>query len=201
MAVHHKMAALCTKLGISLRRWQEIVTTMLEKESGHPKLHRLRVIHLLEADLNLLIRILLARRFVWHGEDHDAFGDSQAGSRPGRSAIDVVLQKELTYDLSARTLCNLAMMENDATACFDHMIPSLVMLSLRAYGVPEEVITLLGKTLEQMRYRIKTKIGISKCYYQHTEDAPIYGTGQGSAGSPCFWLLTSIIPACLGLPV
>jgi hypothetical protein len=135
----------------------------------------------------------LARRFVWHAEDHAAFGEAQAGSRPGRSAIDVVLQKELTYDLSARTLNNVAMMENDATACFDRMIPSLVMLSLRAYGVPEQIVRLLGTTLEKMRYRIKTKIGVSKRYYQHTDDDPIYGTGQGSAGSPCFWLLTSII--------
>jgi hypothetical protein len=105
---------------------------------------------------------------VWHAEDHAAFGEAQAGSRPGRSAIDVVLQKELTYDLSARTLFNVEMMENDATACFDRMIPS-------------------------MRYRIKTKIGISKRCYQHTEEQPMYGTGQGSAGFPCFWLLTSII--------
>jgi hypothetical protein len=85
------------------------------------------------------------------------------------------------------------MMENDATACFDHMIPSLVMLSLRAYGIPEGIVTLLGKTLEQMCYRIKTKIDISKHYYQHTDDTSIYGIGQGSTGSPCFWLLNSII--------
>jgi hypothetical protein len=193
LAVHHKMTNLCVRLGISLQRWQEIVTTMLEKENGHPKLHRLRVIHLLEADLNLLIKILIARQFVWKGENHAMFGDAQAGSRPGRSAIDVVLQKELTYDLSARTLSNLAMMENDATACFDRMIPSLVMLSLRAYGVPEPVVTLMGTTLEKMRYRIKTKIGISTRSYGHTEEQPIFGTGQGSAGSPCFWMLTSII--------
>eukprot|EP00978_Attheya_sp_CCMP212_P021485 scaffold62820_cov32-Attheya_sp.AAC.2 len=64
---------------------------MLEKEPGWPKLHRLRVIHLIEAGLNLLIKILIARRFVWHGETHKLFGKAQAGSRPGRSAINVVL--------------------------------------------------------------------------------------------------------------
>jgi hypothetical protein len=191
--VHHQMTALCAKLGISLRRWQEIVTTMLEKEKGSPKLHRLRVIHLLEADLNLLVKIIIARRFVWHCEDHKAFGEAQAGSRPGRSSIDIVLQKELTYDLCLRTLINLGMMENDASACFDRMIPSLVMLSLRAYGVPEEIVILIGKTLEKMRYKIKTKIGISKRHYEHSEETEVYGTGQGSTGSPCFWLLISII--------
>jgi hypothetical protein len=55
METHHKMTSLCAKLGISLLRWQSIVTAMLEKEPGRPKLHRLRVIHLIEADFNLLI--------------------------------------------------------------------------------------------------------------------------------------------------
>lgn len=55
--VHYQITALCAKLWISLLRWQAIVTTVLEKEAGHPKLHRLRVIHLLEADLNLLSKI------------------------------------------------------------------------------------------------------------------------------------------------
>ena len=71
-----------------------------------------------------------------------------------------MLQKELSYDLSLHTLTNLAMMDNDATACFDRMVPSLVMLALRARGVPSEITALMGATLEKMRYRIKTKLGI-----------------------------------------
>ena len=51
--------------------------------------------------------IRLAWRDTWA-----IFGEVQAGSRPGRPAIDVVLQKELTYDLSLCTLTNLAMMDN-----------------------------------------------------------------------------------------
>jgi hypothetical protein len=194
MRVHNRTTAVCTKQGVSLECWQKIVTTMLEKDVGHPKLHRLHIIHPLEANLNFLIKILVERHFVWHSEeDHGAFGEAHTGSRPGRSAINVVLQKELTYDLAARTLSNLAMMENDATVCFDHMIPSLVMVSLHTYGIPEAIVNLIRKTLERMRYRIRTKIGISKKYYQHSATELIYGTGQGSTGSPCFWFLMSII--------
>ena len=193
MHAHYQMTSLCTKLGISLTRWQDTVTAMLGKDNGSPKLHRLRVIHLLEADLNLIVKIIIARRFVWHGEKHKIFGEAQAGGRPGRSANDIVLQKELTYDLALRTLTSLAMMENDATACFDRMIPSLVTLSLRAHGVPDEIAKLIGTTLVKMRYRIKTKLGISKRYYRHTKENPIYGTGQGSAGSMAFWLLISAL--------
>lgn len=82
-------------------------------------------------------------------------------------------------------------MENDATACFYQMIPFLVMLGLRANGIPEEIAQLTGKTLAKMRYRIKTKLGISHRHYGHSNDSPIYGTGQGSMGSMALWLLIS----------
>ena len=84
-------------------------------------------------------------------------------------------------------------MENDATACFDRMLPSLVTLSLRANGVSEAIAKIIGTTLLKMRYRIKTKLGISKRFYSHSADHPVYGTGQGSAGSMAFWLLISTI--------
>ena len=90
MERHHKMTSICAKLGVSFTRWQAILPAMLEKEACRPKLQRPRVIHLIEADLNLLIKILIARRFVWHGETHGIFGEAQAGSRPGRSACHAV---------------------------------------------------------------------------------------------------------------
>ena len=60
---------------------------MLEKDNGSPKLHRLRVIHLLEADLNLLIKIIIARRFVWHGETHGTFGEAQHPFAPSFASL------------------------------------------------------------------------------------------------------------------
>jgi hypothetical protein len=111
------------------------------------------VINLIKADLNLLIKILIARRFDWHGKHHEVFREGHVGSRPGCTANDIVLSKKLTYDsMAARTLNNLAMMENDATACFDRMIPSVVMLALRTHGVPTTIATLIGETLVRMQY-------------------------------------------------
>jgi hypothetical protein len=41
----------------SLTRWKTIVSMMIYKEPGNVKIHRLRVIHLYEADLSLLLGI------------------------------------------------------------------------------------------------------------------------------------------------
>ena len=37
--------------------------------------------------------------------------------------------------------------------------------------------------------RIKTQLGVSLGSYSHTDDAPIFGTGQGSCVSPLIWLM------------
>jgi hypothetical protein len=42
--------------GFSPRRWQTDINAMLEKIPGKPLLHKLRVIHILEADYNLALK-------------------------------------------------------------------------------------------------------------------------------------------------
>jgi hypothetical protein len=46
---------------------------MLEKDYGIPKIHRLRIIHLYEADLNLLMGIYFSRKLVSHIESTNSF--------------------------------------------------------------------------------------------------------------------------------
>ena len=77
---------------------------------------------------------------------------------------------------------------NDATSCYDRIIIALANLVARRFGLPEEICRLHGVTLEQMRYHISTAIGISEESYKHSNESPVYGTGQGSCASPSVWL-------------
>ena len=61
---HFLLVAYSVKFGISLTRWQNVVNSMIEKEPGNPKIHRLRVIHLYEADYNLILGTFWARKLV-----------------------------------------------------------------------------------------------------------------------------------------
>jgi hypothetical protein len=54
------------------------------KIPGTPKINKLRVIHLYKADYNLLLKIIWARRLVWHAHDAGRINKGQAGSRPDR---------------------------------------------------------------------------------------------------------------------
>jgi hypothetical protein len=50
-----------------------------------------------------------------------------------------------------------------------------------------------GKTLAEVRYHLKTQLGVTDEFYQHCTISPIYGTGQGSGNSPTVWLVVSSI--------
>jgi hypothetical protein len=67
--VYYQVATAALDWGVSLQRWQNSITTMIEKQLGCPRINKLRVIHLYEADSNLLLKIIWARRLVWHAHD------------------------------------------------------------------------------------------------------------------------------------
>jgi hypothetical protein len=69
--------------GFSPKRWQKVVNAMLEKVPGRPYLHKLRVIHILEADYNLALKEIFGRRLMWNCEKYGKLGDIQDGFRKG----------------------------------------------------------------------------------------------------------------------
>jgi exonuclease III len=176
------------KHGRSIKRWQKVANSMIEKEPGNPKIHRLRVIHLYEADYNLLLSIFWARKLVHSAEDSGAFNKNCYGGRPGMSAIEPVFLEELQVSLSYLSRTNQVVFHNDATSCYDRIIIALANLIARRFGMSQEVCSVHGETLAKMKYYISTALGISEGSYCHTTMTPIHGTGQGSCASPSVWL-------------
>jgi hypothetical protein len=82
----------CLHHGYSLNRWKDIINVMILKEPSNTKVHRLRVIHIFEADYNL-IPSLKWRALLKHAEDRNLLNDAQYGSRAGREASALPLLK------------------------------------------------------------------------------------------------------------
>jgi hypothetical protein len=85
VSIHHSVMDYALTTGYSFNRWKKVVNIMLEKDPGNPQIHRLRVIHLYEADYNLILG-LKWRELVHHCEDNKLLHPSLYGARPGRGA-------------------------------------------------------------------------------------------------------------------
>ncbi len=172
----------------SFARWKTIVNVMIQKEPGNSKIHRLRVIHIYEADYNLLLGVKW-RQLLHSAEDGGLLNEGCYGSRPGREARTVVYMEMMQMEISRSSRKPFIKFDNDATSCYDRIIPGTAMLLSRKYGLHRNVAAVCGKTLKEAHYKIKTMLGVSEESYSHCTAHPIYGTGQGSRNSPTCWLL------------
>jgi hypothetical protein len=141
LELYYTVTIIAANLGISLNRWRNISTIMIEKDPGRPRINRLRVLHLYEADYNLLLKVVWARNLVWHAHDLHALHYGQAGSRPGRKAIDVVIHKEMKYLYSRLTRTSLSTIDNDAASCYDRILFNLAMLISKYNGAPRAILS------------------------------------------------------------
>jgi hypothetical protein len=57
----HGLASKAATAGFYLRRWTQVVNVMIYKKTGCYELDRLQVIHLFEADFNLLVGVFFGR--------------------------------------------------------------------------------------------------------------------------------------------
>jgi exonuclease III len=187
-SAHHSLLQYSIRHGYCYNRWTQVVNAMIEKEPGDPRIHRLRVIHLYEADYSLLLGIQF-RRLMHQCEDLKLLNPGCYGCRPARTAHDPIVIEVLQMDYTFATRHPHIKFSNDATSCFDRIIPSVSSIVARSYGLHRNIAHIQGNMLLNAVYRIKTQLGISEASYSHSDEFPVFGTGQGSSSSPSIWTL------------
>ena len=196
LRLHVQMLNYALERGYAYQRWRTVVNTILFKDLDNVRIHRTRVIHIYEADYNLMLGIKW-RVALYQVEAFRELNDGQFGSRPRRNAVDPVFIEEMQFEISRASRKMLVQTNYDATSCYDRIIPNLAMLVSRKYGVPKMTTQSNASTLEYADYRIRTELGVSETGYTHSPEFPIYGTGQGSGNSPMIWcFLSSVLFDC-----
>lgn len=163
---------------------------MILKEPNNFKIHRLRIIHLYEADCNLLLgsnitnscNLRYAKENILAGQ-HDGIS--------GHDATTLTLMEEIVNDISRCSWTPMASFDNNASSCYDQIIVSLASLIAESYGQNSLVVWINAKTTEGACYKLKTALGISSETYSYCTQKPLYGTGQGDGNSPMTWCFIS----------
>jgi len=164
----------------TLQRWCTIWNLFLEKDPGQPKINRLRALHLLEADLNLLWKYYSAQGFFKTAENNDLLIDNQGGCRKGFSAIDMACKKALVYEWMRLMRATGINIDNDLEACFDNMVEACHSLACQSKGADIQYLRLHAQTQKLQKYFVKHAQGISKDHNTFSPEAPWYGAGQGT---------------------
>jgi len=115
-------------------RWRTIWNFFIEKEIGVPLITKLRAIHIMEADYNLLLKWFSPKGFIQRAENHKQLTPYQGGGHKGRSAIDLACKKVAAYDYVTVTRTPAANFEYDLKHCFDNMYEACQNLSCWQHG-------------------------------------------------------------------
>ncbi len=183
------LLALALKHTHTFERWKTVWNLYLEKDIGSPRLDRLRTLHIVEADYNLLLKWHSSLGFIARAETAGSLSECQSGGRAGRSAIDLACQKISLFEIYRMLRLIAIEISNDAASCFDRMIEICQNLSCRQHGADPQYLKLHAQTQQLLQYYVKHAYGVSTEFNQHTEEHPWYGAGQGMADTAPRWIV------------
>ena len=104
---------LSLKNGIVLNRYMNTVTTLIPKDDGLPKIHRLRPIHIIESELQASTKSQWAKKLLRNAEQNNLVADSQYGGRAQRQAQSAILNKTLIYDIHRSIVKDFTSIDED----------------------------------------------------------------------------------------
>ena len=159
---------------------------MIKNDPGSAKIHQLWVIHLYEYDLNLLLDWFV-QEMDQHCEGKYLLNKWSYGWRPGRRSINPIIVDVTQLKIAMIIQQILVRFNNNATACFDWIMPHILCLRSRSYQMPVKCTALIRNLLQYAKYAIKTANGASKETYSHSTQLPVFGSGQGSTVSATGW--------------
>ena len=178
-------------------RFSLVALTLLEKEPGSPKIHRLRPIALVETELNCIAKAHWAQDLMKHIETNNSLTDDQYGGRSRRQAQSAVLNKVTYFDIQRQVAEPAIFIDKDARNCFDRFIPSLITLENETLGSPPAASRFMTSLLQQQSIRVKTIFGVSNQSISDVSNLPHFGSGQGIgwSGQACCASLNTVAKA------
>ena len=142
---------------------------MLDKGKGLI-IGKLRMIQLIEANLQLLMRIFLESRIEGFIEKNNRISKFNFGSRKFFSIEEAILEKRMIYKNSKWTGKQILHVIMDLAAYYDRQLANIESLVVESIGVERKMAKLIAKVIPAFKYNICTSYVISKLTYENKKD-------------------------------
>jgi hypothetical protein len=153
---------------------------MLEKIPGVPRINKLRIIQLLEADFNQVLRSAFARNISKLAQETPGIISEHKYGRYNQTCLTPVLNKLLTVQLLIRKKKNGIVFNNDIKGCYGRIVSGIALAVLRRIGYSKNSVRVLGLLWAQLEHHVVTGFGVSDTSYKSRMDKLLYGIRQGS---------------------
>eukprot|EP00957_Ditylum_brightwellii_P010326 780695-Ditylum_brightwellii.AAC.1 len=100
------------------------MNVMIEKVPGNHKIYKLYVIHIYEAYIAIVLRVIW-RKLVAATEARNNIHPGQHGGHKGKDSCTLTLMEESKYNTSCASRKGLINFDNNAASCYDRIIPGL----------------------------------------------------------------------------
>jgi hypothetical protein len=125
-------------------------------------------------------------------EKAGVIAQEQYGSRKGHKAINLAVNKVLTYNIMRQLKKPGAFCSNDAKCCYDLIGPPQASMIMQHNGFPKAAVDCLFMTLQEVTHEVCTGFGDSKSFYgSPCWIIPLHGIGQGNGAGPAIWAVVS----------
>jgi hypothetical protein len=143
-SVHAAMMPIPMAAGFCPERWKHVKDVMLENITGVVRTNKLRIIQLLEADLNQVLRIAFARNITKLARENEGVISNHQYGLSHKTCISPILNKLLTIQLLIQKKVNGIVFDNDAKGCYDRIISGVSLATLRRLVYSRKSVRMLG---------------------------------------------------------
>jgi hypothetical protein len=180
---HTVKTSIVLRQGISLEHWSQGPLVMLKKVKGCSLVSKLRLILLMEADFSCANKILYGVRMLDKARQHALMPDKIFREK-NRMVDDSTRAKTLFYDLVYQSWRPAGLSSVDADNCYDRIVHSITLLVCQLFGVPQEVIGSMLRTIQEMNCFLHTTYGDSNTVVGLRVDIKTQGLCQGNGATP-----------------
>jgi len=138
------------------------------------------------------MRLLCGRDLIQWSEQNNGINSNQYRGHKGVQAQTAALNKTLSCDALRYYSEEASLIDNDAQACYDRIVPAFLSCALMRLGLPFHLIKFQCEWLKQTMCELKLTSGNTKPY-SNRDGKTLYGTGQGTGWSPPSWTALSDI--------